>query len=43
MMDRVTFATAGIEALASAVLEDDSRKHIASDTSFIIERERNVK
>lgn len=30
-------------ALASAVLDEDSRKHLAPDTSFIIEEERNVK
>lgn len=37
------FCDCRIEALASPVLDEDSRKHLAPDTSFIIEQERNMK
>lgn len=43
MTDRVIFCYCWIDALASAVSDEDSRKHLAPDTSFITAKERNVK
>lgn len=37
------FCSCRIEALVSSVLDEDSRKNLAPDTSFITEQERNIK